>query len=245
MTTNYDNIAAEYQRAKQQPWRLHLEHYTLFKLLGDVTGKTVLDLACGEGFYTRFIKRRGAARVVGVDLSPGMIELARQEEAGDPLGIDYLVGDVKQLALDETFEVVVAAYLLNYAQTAAELLQMGAAIIRHLKPGGRFVTVNNNPRHAVEYFASTRPYGFIKHTQGPLREGTPVDYIFFLEQESFAITNYHLSVATHEAALHTTGFQQVTWREPELSPEIVETTERQYWAEFLAHPPIVFLECTQ
>src|SRR4051812_31505249 len=119
MTTNYDDIAAEYQRAKQQPWRLHLEHYTFFKLLGDVRGKTVLDLACGEGFYSRFIKRRGAARVVGVDLSQGMIELARRQEERDPLGIDYLVHDVKQLALDDTFDVVVAAYLLNYAQTAA------------------------------------------------------------------------------------------------------------------------------
>src|SRR5262249_48186740 len=99
MITNYDEIAAEYKRAKQQPWRLHLEHFTLFKLLGDLSGKSVLDLACGEGFYTRFIKRRGAARVVGVDLSHGMIELARREEERDSLGIDYLVQDVKQLAI--------------------------------------------------------------------------------------------------------------------------------------------------
>ncbi len=245
MTTNYDDIAEEYKRAKQQPWRLHLEHHTLFTLLGDVSGKTVLDLACGEGFYTRFIKRRGAARVVGVDLSPGMIELARREEERTPLGIDYIVHDVKQLALDETFDVVVAAYLLNYAQTAAELLEMGIAIIRHLKPGGRFVTVNNNPRHALEHFASTHKYGFIKRAPGLLREGTPVDYVFFLENESFAITNYHLSVATHEAVLRTAGFQQVTWRDPELSPEIGDATERQYWAEFLAHPPVIFLECKQ
>jgi toxoflavin synthase len=243
MTTNYDDIAAEYKRAKQQPWRLHLEHYTFFKLLGDVSGKTILDLARGEGFYTRFLKRRGAARVVGVDLSPAMIELARQEEQREPLGIDYIVQDVKQFTLAEPFDVVVAAYLLNYAQTAAELVDMCTAISRHLTPGGRFVTVNNNPQQAVEHFASTRPYGFIKRAHGPLKEGTPVDYIFFLEQESFAITNYHFSVATHETVLQTAGFQQVTWREPELSPEIVEPTERQYWAEFLAHPPVVFLEC--
>jgi ubiquinone/menaquinone biosynthesis C-methylase UbiE len=40
----------------------------------------VLDLACGEGFYTRRIKQRDAARVVGVDVSQPMIELARAEE---------------------------------------------------------------------------------------------------------------------------------------------------------------------
>src|SRR5438093_11706216 len=111
MTTNYDAIAAEYQRAKQQPWRLHLEHFTLFTLLGDLRGKSVLDLACGEGFYTRFIKQRGAARVVGVDRSAGMIALARREEARHRLGIDYRVHDVKHLALAETFDVIAAAYL--------------------------------------------------------------------------------------------------------------------------------------
>src|SRR6185369_2375685 len=124
MTTNYDEIAAEYKRAKQQPWRLHVEHFPLFKLLGDLRRKSVIDLACGEGFYTRFLKRRGAARVVGVDISQGMIDLARHEEQSNRLGIDYLVQDVKQLAIDETFDVVVAAYLLNYAQTYDELLEM-------------------------------------------------------------------------------------------------------------------------
>jgi toxoflavin synthase len=42
---------------------------------------SVLDLACGEGFYTRLLRQTGAGRVVGVDLSAGMIALARQEEA--------------------------------------------------------------------------------------------------------------------------------------------------------------------
>jgi toxoflavin synthase len=106
MTTNYNEIAEEYKRTKQQPWRLHLEHFTLFKLLGDLSGKSVLDLACGEGFYMRFIKRRGAARVVGVDISQGMIDLARREEERNGLGIDYLIQDVKQLVIDETFDVV-------------------------------------------------------------------------------------------------------------------------------------------
>jgi ubiquinone/menaquinone biosynthesis C-methylase UbiE len=245
MATNYDEIAAEYQRAKQQPWRLHLEHFTLFKLLGDLQGKSVLDLACGEGFYTRFLKRRGAARVVGVDLSHGMIELARRQEEQHRLGIEYLVHDVKHLELAETFDVVVAAYLLNYAQTPDELVAMGKAITRHLKPGCRFVTVNNNPRQSAEYFTSTRKYGFIKRAEGPLREGTPVDYVFFLGEESFAITNYHLSVATHESALQTAGFRQVRWHDPELSTDVHDDIERQYWAEFLAHPPVVFLECAK
>src|SRR5262249_27163256 len=218
MTTNYDEIAEEYKRAKQQAWRLCIEHFTLFKRVGDLSGKSVLDLACGEGFYTRFIKRRGAARAVGVDISHGMIELARREEETNRLGIDYLVQDAKRLALNETFDVVVAGYLLNYAETYGELLEMCSAITRHLKPECRFVSVNNNPLQQKEYFTSTRKYGFIKRAHGPLNEGTPVDCVFFLNDESFAITNYHLSIETHERAFKTSGFKQVTWYDPELSP---------------------------
>ena len=245
MTTNFDEIAAEYKRAKQQPWRLHLEHFTLFKLLGDLRGKSAIDLACGEGFYTRFIKRHGAARVVGVDISQGMIALARQEEESNRLGIDYLLQDAKQLEIDETFDVVVAGYLLNYAQTYDQLLEMCLAITHHLKPGCRFVTVNNNPQHSVEYFLSTRKYGFIKRAQGPLLEGTPVDYVFFLDEQSFSITNYHLSVETHESAFKAAGFQHITWHNPELSAEIVDDTERKYWSDFLEHPSVVFIECVK
>src|SRR3954464_14392642 len=99
MVTDYDVIAARYRRAKQQPWRSAIESFTLMDLVGDLAGKAVVDLACGEGFYTRRLRGQGAARVVGVDLSHEMIALARAEEAAHPSGIDYLVQDGRSLAL--------------------------------------------------------------------------------------------------------------------------------------------------
>lgn len=47
----------------------HLRTYTYLNLLGDLAGKSILDLACGEGFYTRLLKKQGVASIVGVDLS--------------------------------------------------------------------------------------------------------------------------------------------------------------------------------
>ena len=73
----YDSIALAYQRSTQSPIRRYVEAYSFFQMLGDVRGRTVLDLACGEGFYSRQLRLRGARRVVGVDISPAMIELAR------------------------------------------------------------------------------------------------------------------------------------------------------------------------
>ena len=58
MATDYDRIAGQYKRAKLQPWREHIERYTLLRLVGDVAGRAAIDLACGEGYYTRELRRR-------------------------------------------------------------------------------------------------------------------------------------------------------------------------------------------
>ena len=245
MTTDYDLIAAEYKRAKQQPWRMHVEYHTLFGMAGSLAGQSVLDLACGEGFHTRFIRRNGASEVVGVDISQGMVDLARQQEAREPLGIEYVRADAAEIELGRKFDLVMAAYLLNYAHDEAELDRMARAITRHLKPGGRFVTVNNNPLHERQDFYASRKYGFVKHAASPLANGVPVEYEFFLDgAESVTITNYHLDTALHDRVLREAGFRDVSWHPPRLAPGAADSVEPGYWDEFLERPPVTFLECT-
>src|ERR1700752_3013699 len=121
MTTNYDPIAEQYRRSKRQPWRAYIEAFTLMRLIGNPTGKTVIDVACGEGFYTRMVRQRGAAKVTGVDISEKMIALARANEAQHPLGVDYVMADGRNLTVAEGYDLAVAAYFLNYAHDRAEL----------------------------------------------------------------------------------------------------------------------------
>jgi ubiquinone/menaquinone biosynthesis C-methylase UbiE len=97
MPTNYDVIAEQYKRSKQVPWRYYIEQYSLCEVAGNVSGVWVLDLACGEGHYTRIFKSMGASQVVGLDRSPKMIELASAAERGEPLGVSYLVGDARSI----------------------------------------------------------------------------------------------------------------------------------------------------
>jgi ubiquinone/menaquinone biosynthesis C-methylase UbiE len=88
----YDEIAHEYRDSKLLPFRDYAESFSLFRLIGKLDGRTVLDLACGEGHYTRRLKQAGAARVLGIDISPEMIKLAESEKA-TPLGCQYQVGE--------------------------------------------------------------------------------------------------------------------------------------------------------
>ena len=245
MDTDYDRIAEQYKRAKLQPWRTHIERYTLLRLAGDVAEKAVIDLACGEGYYTRALREQGAARIIGVDLSRAMIGLAEAEETRRPLGIEYLVGDVRTLEEVGQFDLVFAAYLLNYAHTAEELTQMCRAVARALRPGGRFVTVNNNPTDPRTDFPARQAHGFSRRVEGEWVEGAPIVVEFFLPEGSFEVRNYQLSVATMEEAFRAAGLRQVRWHAPAVSPEGLRQFGRGYWAEFLARPPVAFIECVK
>ena len=52
--------------------------------------------------------------------------------------------------------IVAAAYLFNYADTEEKLAAMCRTVARSLKPGGRFVTVNNNPFQSPDRYQATR-----------------------------------------------------------------------------------------
>ncbi len=218
MTTDYDPIAEQYKRSKLQPWRTFIEAFTLLELVGGADALAVLDVACGEGFYTRALANLRPARVVGVDLSAGMIELARKQEAAHGLGIEYFVGDARNLGWDGQFDLVVAAYLLNYARDRGELGAMCEGIARCLKPGGRFVTVNCSPTLDFSTAPSYRKYGFETRVIGPFREGAPIAWKFYLPDGTFEIENYHLEVPIHEDALRRAGFGEIRWHAPRLSP---------------------------
>ena len=241
MSTGYDAVAEEYKRSKLAPWRTYLERYSLLNLLGEVRGKSVLDLACGEGFYSRLVRERGAGRVVGVDWSSGMIGLAIAAEKESPLGIKYRVGDAMAYQTDERFDIVAAADLLNYADTEEKLAAMCRTVARSLKPGGRFVTVNNNPSQSPDGYQATRKYGFVKSVRGELQPGATATYTIFQDGGSFNFDNYYLSPAVHERTLKAAGLRAIEWLGPKLSPEWDGPMD--YWNDFLDDPPIIFLQC--
>ena len=190
------------------------------------------------------IRRRGAAKVTGVDRSEKMIGLALASEAQQRLGIDYIVGDGRDPGVAADYDLAVAAYFfLNYAHDRAELGAMCRGIARCLKPGGRFVTVNCNPACDFPAAPSYRKYGFETSVVGPLREGASITWTFYLEDGPFAVENYFLSVEIHEEALRAAGFRNVLWHQPKLSPEGVSAYGRDYWSAPLDHPPLTFIEC--
>ena len=243
MTAISDKFAKPSQASKRLPFREYIEWYSYNKLLGDISQKSVLDLACGEGFYTRRIKQKTAGTVVGVDISEKMIRLAKQQEENHPLEIDYVVSDVMQLGKIGSFDLIVASYLLNYAQTKEQLLKMCQTISANLKPGGRFVSINNNPDQPPESFPVCEKYGFTKRISGPLKEGEAITYEFFRGGQKFHFDNYYLSTKTHEWAFKRAGLNLIRWHKIEVSPDGLKIFGQEFWQDFIDYEPIVGIEC--
>ncbi|UCH36162.1 MAG: class I SAM-dependent methyltransferase [Armatimonadota bacterium] len=109
---------------------------TLLELLGPVQGKRILDAGCGEGYLSRMLASAGA-RVVGVDYSGKMIEIARSRTPGD-LAIEYVHGNCENLEFIASggFDIVVSNMVL---QDLADYRAAIAELHRVLAPGGALI----------------------------------------------------------------------------------------------------------
>ncbi|NUT45763.1 MAG: class I SAM-dependent methyltransferase [Saccharothrix sp.] len=140
----YDVLGEVYERAKHIPTGL-AERATLLAALPDLGGASVLDVACGTGFYPREFRRLGADRVVGVDSAGEMVAHAREVERRAPLGITYHRHDAVTLPVLGVFDVVTAIWLLGYAEDEPALDRMIGNLRANLAPGGTLAVLVPNP----------------------------------------------------------------------------------------------------
>ncbi len=130
-----------------------------------LAGKRLLDVGCGGGLLAEALAQAGAT-VTGIDLAPGMIEVARLHAAESALRIDYRVADAQELscATPGAFDVVTCMEMLEHVPEPAAMMATLAALVR---PGGAvFVsTLNRNLRSflqaivAGEYLLGLLPRG--------------------------------------------------------------------------------------
>lgn len=182
---------------------------------------------------------------MGVDISEKMIELARLEEAKEPLGIEYITADVQVLDCIGSFDLVVASYLLNFAQTQDQLLQICQSLATNLKPGGRFVSINNNPEVSVYSYDLLEKYGVNASLNPPLEDGTSITLTLAIPggDDKISFNIYHFSKATYEWALRSVGFNEIRWHRPIVSPDGVQEFGLDFWQDYIDCPSIIGVEC--
>ncbi|MBB5121797.1 ToxA protein [Streptomyces eurocidicus] len=239
----YDGIGEAFEGFKTLPLARYAEVPGFLALVGDVHGKSVLDLACGTGFYSREFMRCGASRVLGVDISRAMVGAARALEDRDPLGVRYEVGDVAGLrALEPRFDVAVAVQLFNYAEDVATIARMCRNIHRSITDGAEFFAFAQNPDFRFGG-PSLAKYGFLCESLG---EETPIGprvRITALLDPPISFVANPPGREVYEECLRAAGFDELTWVPLEVSADGVRAYGEDFWDDYTTNPPLTMLRC--
>src|SRR5947209_2090172 len=132
----YDQFADFYDDFVSSEFYVEFLLPLVWQLIPPVDDLLVCDIACGQGIMARGLAERGA-RVVGVDISQRLLELAEEYERAQPLGIEYIRDDAQTLEKVPTpFDGAVCNMGLIDIPDAAAVLQ---ATRRILSPGGWLV----------------------------------------------------------------------------------------------------------
>ncbi|MEV7380361.1 class I SAM-dependent methyltransferase [Streptomyces lydicus] len=239
----YDEIGEAYEGFKSLP----LEHYALvpgfLAMVGEVRGRSVLDLASGTGFYSREFKRRGATEVLGIDISGEMIAVAEKLEKHDPLGVRYEVGDVSALRpLGRCFDIATGVQLLNYAEDVAVMEQMCRNVHQSLVPGGEFFLLNQSPDYRFDG-PSLGKYGFLCEPTGEEAETGPRVRVTALLDPPIEFVTTRPRREVYEKCLQAAGFSDVAWAPLKVSDAGVRKFGADFWADYLANLPMEMLRC--
>jgi len=236
------NDAAEswmdFVREGKDYYRDGLNNPAAFKLIGEVRGLAVLDVACGEGYNTRILARMGA-KVTGIDFSEKMIEFARLEETKEKLGICYHVTEATDLGefLNNHFHLVTCFMsfqdIKNFKMAISE-------VARVLTPGGRFVFSVPHPcfekmrleRHQGKKVCATERYfGATRYM---------VDWDMKRLTRPFRTTSFHRTLSDYFDALHRSKLFVMRLVEPRPTQKQLRRYPRLQDA--LARPQSIIIE---
>ena len=187
----------------------------IFRLLGDVDGRKMLDAGCGHGYLSRLLARRGA-EVTGVESADVPLDHARRREEEEPLGIRYLQRDLSRLGdLGSAFDAVVAnMVLLDIPDWEAAL----ADCVRVLAPGGLLVYSLHHPCWVPGNFESWAARGGVEITH----------YLDDHVQDVGGVApNFHRPLSRYLNETIRLGCDLVEILEPQLARDDMETDDHE------------------
>jgi SAM-dependent methyltransferase len=216
----YDLFADEFlEHAEDGFFNAHYDRPACLALLGDVSGRRVLDAACGPGLYAAELVRRGA-QVVGFDQSPRMVQICRERvEQGDFHVHD--LGDPISWLPDGSVDLALCALAIEYVDDRVAALR---ELRRALRPGGALVLSRQHPtgdwlRHGGSYFDSQ----VVRETWS----------------KGWSVAYWRTSLQTTCEEIFEAGFLIERLLEPRPAPETAAINPEDY--EKLVHEPTGFI----
>ncbi len=208
MPASWDEVADDYHKTVGETGDSYHRTYVnpvIFDILGRVKGRSILDLACGQGYLSRILARKGA-KVIGIDISERMLEIAQTSEKSEPLGIQYIQsnsGDMTKIA-DASMDCVVSTFGFHDIREIDTTIEECSRV---LKKGGKLIFAIPHPftyarrmQDEQGYYLQIRDYMSIKEIPHPKYKDSDV-------------VAFHRPLSYYFEKLFSVGFHMIAFRE--------------------------------
>ncbi len=148
MSNQYDNIGESYSIKSELTVTLLQDANVEAVIKPYIRGARVLDLACGTGHHSRACIGWGASSVVGVDISPTMVDVARRSTTSEKIIFEVADCSKPKTYRGGEYDLVFAGWLLNYAPSGKDMANMFRNVALNLKDGGRFIVRTTRQNYA-------------------------------------------------------------------------------------------------
>lgn len=208
MPASWDEVADDYHKSVGETGDSYHRTYVnpvIFDILGDIKGLSILDLACGQGYLSRILARKGA-KVVGVDLSEKMIEIAQASEESEPLGVKYIhcnSGDMSEIT-GASMDYVVSTFGFHDIKEIETTIEECSRV---LKERGKLI------------FAIPHPFAYARRTQDEegyylkMRNYMSIKEIPHPKYKETEVVAYHRPLSYYFDKLFSVGLQMIAFRE--------------------------------
>ncbi len=234
---DYNQLAEKYRESDTKPDKRFSILPTVLKAIGSLRGKTVLDLGCGSGFFSRAFIEQGAKFVTGIDNSEVQIEEARKFVGAHE---EYRLADAFTDSLPNA-DVIHAPFLINYLARKEEIVNFLKNIRGSLNESGVAVFVIDLPT-ALDL----KKYGATKRVDGNMKDGAPMTITLYNGNGAVIcdLHAFYISSETFESCLREAGFSSVSIIEPVVSEKGEHLFGKDYWNEYLKETQLGYYLCS-
>src|SRR5438552_4796280 len=153
-------VNQKFRRDIYERFLLSMDHVSRFHL------DSVLDVGCGSGRYAEAFAQLGVKRIVGIDLSDKMIELARRRTDYSNTKPEFVCGDFMEFKTSETFDLAIAMGFFDYIADPLPLLMRMRSLVTHSALAS-FPSISwyRTPIRKVRYYCKRCPVYFYRREQ--------------------------------------------------------------------------------
>jgi SAM-dependent methyltransferase len=203
---NFTASRAREAWAEEPRWGVWHVPESEVQVLPDVRDLDVIELGCGTAFWGAWIKRMGARRVVGVDVTPAQLDTARKMDAEFKLGLEFIEANAEAVPLpDDSFDLAFSEYGASiwcdpylWIPEAARLLRAGGELVFMRSSTLQMLCA---PEEGIVAQKLVRPQKGMHRFDWP-KEG-----------DDLPSTEFHISGSLLFKLLRETGFELLDFRE--------------------------------